>query len=66
MEIMCPHSCLSYFDNRCFQDDYCASTCVLTAIASYSVRGERGSCVKVKVLERFNVIQHVAYEAASS
>lgn len=66
MEIMYPHSCLSYFNNSCFQDDCYANMCVLTAIGSNSARGARGSCVKVKMLERFSVIQHVAYEAALS
>lgn len=45
---------------------YYTNTCVLTAIGSDSARGPRGSSVKVKMLERFSVIQHVAYEAALS
>lgn len=45
---------------------YSTNTCILTAIGSDSARGARSSCVKVKMLERFSVIQHVAYEAALS
>lgn len=43
---------------------YCIITCVLTVTGSDSARGARNSCMKVKVLERFSVVQRVAYEIA--